>query len=1013
MKLAEFCIKRPVFATVLSLIIVIIGFICYQQIPTRATPKRADTHILVFSTYSGASQQLIETNVTIPIEQAINNVAGIDSIRSRSTRNTSEVQIEVNPAADYNQVVDKVRNQIEQIQGELPSNMQPPQVLAGGFNDNELIDIAFWSDKRSLSEVQQYINDSLFNKIQQIKGVSSASLGGVGDPAMRIWLNPNKMAELNITPADVSSAINNANQTLPAGKISSRYLDFPITANTLLKTAQQFNDVILKNNNGKIIHIGDIGKAELGVETSFQSFMILNGKPYVDVFINYINGNANPIEIGDQVDALLKQVKPQLPADIHMEKFIDFSVFLRHSIHEVYWTIAISIIFVCLVMFLFLGSLRAAFVPIITIPICLLGGVMLLYLLGLSLNTITLLAMVLSVGLIVDDAIVVVENTHRHIEAGQQPIQAAIVGSREITTPIIAMTLTLVAVFFPIIFIHGPISAFVKSFALALAGSVLISGFVALTLSPTMCAYMLPTRAKQSHYAAWLDRCFANSDRIYRKLLSIILQGRWLIVLAALLIGGLGVYAYQHLEKQYFPSEDTGIIDIYLSPAPGSNLNSIRSELSAVNEKIKSIPAIVNIGLNGETGYSAPYGHVYVGLKPRAERQKSSEQIAAEINQRLKTIPDLLAYAAADGAGMNYQHGFEFAILTSSSYKNIAMIAKQVTQQLKDYPGLNNLDSSMKFNDQQYQVTIDHVKAEQLNVSVQSINNTLSTFLGGVDANSKYVIDDKLYNIITQVAPSYRHQISTLKSLYLRNNNGVMIPLSDVVKIKLINSMSELSHYDLTRSGLIYGQLAPGYSMGQVIKDLRKRLPQILPASVRYEFVGAAHFYLKSSHDTGLLFLAALIFIYLVLAALFESFVDPFVILLGVPLCIVSAMLALWSFGGSLNIFTQIGLITLIGLIAKHGILITQFANNLRQQGATLTEAIINAAALRLRPILMTTAAMVMGAVPLLMSHGTAGANARHQLGIVIVFGLIFGTIFSLLVVPVAYRILSPLRRKM
>jgi hydrophobe/amphiphile efflux-1 (HAE1) family protein len=1012
MSLSEFCIKRPVFATVLSLIIILVGLFAYKEIPTRATPAQNDTHILVYATYNGASQQLIETNITIPLEQAVNNIAGIDNIQSRSTRNSSQIQIEVDPDANFNDVVEKVRNQVEQVRGELPSNMDPPQVLAGGFNDQELVDIAFWSKKRSLEDIRDYINDSIFTKIQQIPGVSSASLGGVSQPAMRIWLNPDKMAALKITADDVSNAINNANQSLPTGQIDSRYIDYPISANTLLKNAEQFNNVVISNVNGNLIRVKDIARAELGVETSHQAIMELNGQPYVDVFVNYVNGSANPIEIGNQVDALLKSVAPQLPPDIHMRKFVDFSSFLRDSVREVYWTITLSIIFVCLVMFLFLGSFRAAFIPIVTIPICLMGGVALLYFVGLSLNTITLLAMVLSVGLIVDDSIVVVENNHRHTELGETPLIAAIKGSREISTSIIAMTLTLVAVFAPIAFIHGPISAFIKSFAFALAGSVLISGFIALTLSPTMCAYTLSPKTQQNWYARFIDKTFTGLDKAYYTLLKAILNFRALVIFVLLLLAAFGFYAYQSIPKNYFPTEDVSIIEVNLNAPPGANLNTISQQLKTIYTKIKNMPSIQDIALNGETGFDTPYGHFYIALTPPSERQKSSEQIADEINSIIKTLPGISAYAHTDGAGMQFQHGFEFALLSSGSYEKLANMVQQTITELKSYPGLIGLDSDMKFNNQQYQITINETMAGQLNISNQDINNALSIFLGGVNSSTKYVVGDKLYNIIIQVDQKHRREISALNELYVRNDVGNMIPLSSVINVKLVNTMTTLQHYDLVRAGGIFAQIAPGYSIGQVINDLQHLLPKIIPQGSRYVFVNAAHFYLQSSHDSALLFFAALIFIYLVLAALFESFVDPLTILLGVPLCVISAIVALRYLGGSINIFTQIGLVTLIGLIAKHGILITQFANNLQKDGLAIREAVIKAASIRLRPILMTTLAMIMGAIPLLLAHDTAGANTRHQLGIVIVFGLLFGTLFSLIVVPVAYTILHRLKRK-
>jgi multidrug efflux pump subunit AcrB len=678
-------------------------------------------------------------------------------------------------------------------------------------------------------------------------------------------------------------------------------------------------------------------------------------------------------------------------------------------LHEIYWTIGLAIVFVCLIILLFLGSFRAAIVPIATIPVCLFGTIGLLYVADFSLNSISLLALVLSIGLIVDDAIVVLENTFRHTELGTPPRQAALNGSRQINGPIIAMSLTLLAVFAPIMFIDGPVSAFIKAFAFALAGSVLLSGFVALTLSPAMCAYLLPKQQSTTGYAHKLQGFFKWLDSLYLKVLNFCLNVRVLVILFVICCAVYGAFVYQSIPKSYFPKEDTGVVEVYLTPQPGANLMSLREQLHSIYQKIKSIRAIKNIALNADTGFSQPFAHFYIGLLPRNQRKLSAAQVAMKINTAIKNLPGVSAYAQADNSGPIFQHDVEFSVLSPTRYSHLASIVQAVSQRLRSYPGLTHINNDMKFDNQQYVLTIDQAMAGQLNVSNQNIINALSIFLGGINSNTKFVLNNKLYDIVLQAGAQYQQEISAIKRLYVQNNDGKMVSLGSVVNVKLQNTMPTLQHYNLLRAGSVFGQIAPHYSMGKVIHDLQHILPKLLPSGVHYAFTNAARIYQQSNHDSVLLFSIALLCIYLVLAALFESFVDPLTILLGVPLCIISALIAIRYLGGSLNIYTQIGLVTLVGLIAKHGILITQFANQLQKQGAELQAAISQAALMRLRPILMTTLAMIMGAIPLLLASG-AGANARHQLGIVIVFGLLFGTFFSLVVVPVAYTLLDRLK---
>jgi len=1010
MKLPEFCIRRPVFATVLSCILILVGLFSFSKIETRFTPAYPNRLILIITTYNGASQQLMETAITSPIEEAIKNIPGIDTLQSHTQRAQSEIQIEVDPDANYNQIVDKIRNQI--IHADLPSDVETPQILSGGFNHGELMDVGFWSQQRSHAWLRYYLENNVSNQILQVPGVSEIDYAGAGDYAMRIWLDPNRMTALNISTSDVKTALNHANTSLPAGWIQSKALILPITADTKLKNAAAFNQLIIKNVNGKIIRLKDIGHAILGSDNRQQSVNIVDGHSVVDLNIRYVEGAANPIVMGNSIDKILENIEQQLPPDIHMVKYFDSTVFLRASVKEVYITIGIAILFVCLVVLLFLGSLRAAAIPIVTIPICLIASIAILYFFGRTLNTITLLALVLSVGLIVDDAIVMLENIHRHIEAGITPFNAAIKGSREIAFPVISMTLTLLAVFLPIIFIHGETANIIKAFAFALCASVLISGFVSLTLSPMMCAQLLESKNHENRYQQWLDKSFTLLAIAYQAFLRLILSVRFFIIILMVIIASGGYFIAKTLPLKFAPNEDRGLMMMFVDPITGSNLPYLQQQLDQIYDKIKNISEFEHTSYFADVGYGTAEAHFFMTLKPYTQRKRSAMQIGTQVNAWVHQIPGINAQVITSFSGPLYQNAFQFAVFAQQSYPQLQSTIQALIEKLKAYPGLTNVYTDMKFNDQGYAVTINHTMASKLNVSNDSINDTLETFLGSLSSLSKFDMNGKVYDIILEADPQFQTKISNLNKLYVRNINGQLVPLKNVIEIKHTASLPTLVHYDLMRAGRVNAQLAPGYSIGQVVNDLQHLLPKLLPTDAHYQFLQAAKHYLRASNNLDLLFIAALIFIYLVLAAQFESFIDPLIILLSVPLCIVSALIALKLIGGSLNIYSEIGLITLIGLIAKHGILITEFANQLQiHEGLKVKQAIIKGAALRLRPILMTTFAMICGAIPLLLATG-ASANSLRELGWIIVAGMFFGTFFSLIVVPVAYSLLHPLKRQ-
>jgi hydrophobe/amphiphile efflux-1 (HAE1) family protein len=1012
MNFSETCIRRPVFATILSLILILIGAYCYAKLEPRFFPKHPSYNVYITTNYPGASQQLVESAITTPLEQTLNTVAGINSIQSDSMRGMSMIQVELDPNANQNETITQLRDQVASQISLLPANITPPSIIAGG-SPAELMDFFFVSSKRIASAVRDYLQRNLADKIQEIPGVSSpVSLYGANDYALRVWLNPIKMAAFNINVTDIQQAIDNANLSLPAGIIYSRTINFPLTANTLLTTPQEFNNIIIKSNttsnSTQLIHLKDVAQAQIGEASNLPSLFGLDNQEGILLEVDYDWGTANPMAISQQVTALIAQAAPTLPNDIKMSLFFNKADWLTDAFHEVYVTIAFSILFVCLVVFLFIGDWRATLIPIATIPVCLISSFGILYAFGASLNMFTLLALSLSIGLIVDDAIVMLENIDRHAKNGLSAFQAAIVGSKEITFAVIAMTLTLVAVFAPIGFAQGEAAAIIQAFSLALVGTVLVSGFVALTLSPMMCSRLLRDH-QENRYQKFLDRIYSRLEKIYRATLNFVLSIRALVLIMIVALATLGVLIFKSLPMEYLPKEDMGLAHIVITPPPGANFTIVKQQVERVKAAVQSIPEIEQIGYTTNGGNAGNMGRMFIKLKDFSLRHRTADQVAAEINARLPSLTGIQASSYPVFIGIDWDHGFAFDILSHGSYEELAEIAQQMVKKLQRYPGLLNLQTSMNFDSQQYDITINNARSDQLQVSRKDIDSALAGFLGGTNTVSKYIMDNKIYDIILQADTKYQNNITNLSNFYVRNAQGNMIPLSNLVHVKPVLTVANLAHYNLSRAATVYGQMAPGYSTGQVITDLQHILPELLPQDTKYAFVEAAKEYLQANSNMSMLFLAAIIFIYLVLGAQFESFVDPLAILLGVPLCIVAALAALKLTGGSINIYTEVGLITLVGLISKHGILIVQFANQLRQNGIAVREAVIQAATLRLRPILMTTSAMICGAIPLILASG-ANAISRQQLGWVICSGLFFGTFFSLIVVPVAYSLLATLK---
>lgn len=1006
MNLSELCIKRPVFATVISLIMITLGLLGFFYLDTRFMPTFEQHSISITTFYNGASAQLVENSITTPLEEAISGISGIDIIKSDSRQGFSSITVKIKPDEDLYSIANKIRNKVAVAQASLPGSVKSPEVKAG-WDDMELLDIGFTSTSLSLNALRDYLDRYVINRIEQIPGIANVSVDGAKKYAMRIWLNPLTLKAYQLSVSEVRDAITNSNIQLPAGKIEGESINFPVTAQTQLSNVKQFANIIIKNSDDKLIRLRDLGRVELGSDNTDKSIVRINGKRGIQLTISN-STESNPILAAKQVVQLLAEIKHQLPSGIQAFTTFNQARFMQASVHEVYISIFLAILCVALIIYLFFGRARSAIIPIITIPICLITTLAIMYALGFSLNVITLLALVLSIGLVVDDAIVVLENIHRHMEAGLSRWHASIKGSKEITFPVIAMTLTLAAVYAPIGLMKGGAQHIFASFAFTLAGAVIISGFVALTLSPMMCARLLPaTVERNNRLNKRVHHFFQILSSHYQRLLFRALRWRFLIILATLLIAVGGYFLFHAIPKDFMPQEDMGFMITVMTTPNGQTVEKTARSENAVTSLIRENPAVQST-LSFATQTSG-FNLIFTTLKPYNERHISANALANDINKRIQNNPELNAFSFAPSFGNSGHYQLEFSIMGSSDYKQLYTVSQNLISELKKYPMLRQVKSNIEFNNQQYTLNVNRDLAGKIGVSVKTIDQTVADLLGG-SAISTFNMGGRNYDVYLQAQDPFLHSARVFSQFYVKNNNAQLVSLDNIVNLTPTLTQPVLTHFNRSRSATISAQLAPNYALGTVVEYLNQQLPHLLPSDVKYSFMSGARRILQASNDVGLLFILAIVFIYLVLCAQFESFLDPLIILLGVPLSMVGAMFALKLTGGSLNIFTDIGLVTLIGLIAKHGILITQFANRLQERGISATHALVRSATIRLRPILMTTAAMVFGALPLLFSQGASQAS-RAQIGIVIIAGLVFGTFFSLIVVPMTYSYASSIKR--
>jgi multidrug efflux pump len=1016
MNLSEFSLRRPVFAIVLNLAIVLFGGIGYYYLGVRDYPALDPPNISVRTSYPGANAEIIETQITEPLEKAINSISGIKNITSQSSQGSSNISVEFELGVDLETATNDVRDKVSQAQRSLPTDLDAPPVVSKADNSNDpVITMLLQSNVRNALQLTEFANNNLVEKIQTVSGVSGVNIWGEKKYAMRIWFDPSRMSSYSLTPQDVQAALLRENVELPSGKVSGDATELGIRTFGKLNTEEEFNNLIIKNVNGADIRLKDVADAVLGPENE-ESNLKESGVPMIAIAVIPQPGT-NYIAISDDIQQRLEEIKKELPPDIRMEVSSDQTLNIRKSISEVKETLIISFILVVLIIYLFFRDWLIAIRPLIDIPISLIGAFFIMYLSGFTINVLSLLAIVLATGLVVDDGIVVTENIYKKMEAGMNKWQAARDGSREIYFAVIATSITLAVVFLPIIFLEGFVGRLFREFGIVVAGAVLISAFVSLTLTPVLNVFLSRKTFKHSAFYNKTEPFFRGMEDGYRKLLEGFMRHRWVALPIILVCFGIIFLLGRTLQTELAPMEDKSQFRLQVSAPEGTSYDAMDKYMDKLtNFLIDSMPEkkyITSMTAPGFSGTgSANSGFVRVALVSPGERKRSQQEIVSWVNKKIPKFNEGRSFAIQEQTiqvNRRSSQPVQFIIQNTNNDK-----LREALPRILDAANKSNVlqgpDADLKFNKPEIRISIDRLKASELGVSVQDISQTLQLALSN-QRMGYFTKEGKQYSVLGQVERIDRDDPNDLKNIYVTNNRGQSISLVNVLNISEDVTPPTLYHFNRYRSATISSGLADGKTIGDGVKEIQAIADTILDDTFRTSLGGASRDYAESSGNTYFAFFLALILIYLVLAAQFESFIDPFTIMVTVPLALAGAVLSLWIFGQTINIFSQIAMIMLIGLVTKNGILIVEFANHIQLEGKNKVAAVVEAATARFRPILMTSLAMALGALPLALSLGDA-ATSRIPLGIVIVGGIIFSLLLTLFIVPAVYSFLSTRKAK-
>ncbi len=1012
MSLSAVCIRRPVLAIVLNLVIILFGVIGFTYLGVREYPSIDPPIITVRTSYTGANSDVIESQITEPLEKAINGIAGIRTISSASNMGSSNITVEFNLNADLETAANDVRDKVSQALRQLPQDIDaPPVVTKADANSDAILTLTLQSDTKSQLQVSDYAENVIAERLQTIPGVSTVQIWGQKKYAMRIWMDPAKLASYRLTPLDIKSALDRENVELPSGKIAGNMTELTVRTLGKLVTEDDFNNLIIASQGERTIRMRDIGYAVLGPENE-ETVLRESGVPMIGLGIVPQPGS-NYIEIADEFYKRAEQIKKDLPKDFRLDFALDNTRFIKQSVTEVQETLIIAIALVILIIFLFFRDWIIAVRPLIDIPVSLIGAFFIMYLSDFSVNVLTLLAIVLATGLVVDDGIVVTENIYKKVEAGMSPMAAAFKGSQEIFFVVISTSITLAAVFMPIIFLQGFVGRLFREFGVVISGAVLISAFVSLTLTPMLNAKLLRRKQKHTRFYELTEPFFVRMNEMYSNGLVRFLKRRWVAV--AIMAGSFVLIFLigSRLQSELAPLEDRSILRISVTGPEGASYDYTSRFMRELDKFVEdSIPekkvfmTVTAPGFAGSGAVNTGFGRVV--LVPPDERDRSQQEIANYISANLRRFPEARAFVIQDQTiavgggrgGLPVQY-----VLQAPNFEKLREVLPKFLEEARKDPTFQAVDVNLKFNKPELHITIDRNRARALGVSATDVGQILRLAYSG-QRFGYFIMNGKQYQVVGQMTRENRDEPLDLKSLYVRNNAGELIQLDNIVYVAERVAPPQLYHFNRYVSATVSAGLNPGKTMGDGIAAMDGIAEKVLDESFSTSLSGPSRDFAESSSNILFAFVLALIIIYLVLSAQFESFIDPFIIMLTVPLALAGALLSLWYFDQTLNIFSQIGIIMLIGLVTKNGILIIEFANQLREQGYSVAEAALEGAKLRFRPIVMTSLATVLGALPIALALG-AGAKSRVSMGIVVIGGLLFSLALTLFVIPSIYAMIK------
>ncbi|MBP3512841.1 MAG: efflux RND transporter permease subunit [Prevotella sp.] len=1001
MNISELSIRRPVLATVLTLVILLMGGIGYLYLGVREYPSVDNPVISVNCTYAGANADVIENQITEPLEQNINGIPGIRSLSSVSQQGQSRITVEFELSVDLETAANDVRDKVSRAQRYLPRDCDPPTVSKADADAMPILMVALQSEKRSLLELTEIADLTVKEQLQTIPDVSGVNIWGEKKYSMRLWLDPIRMAGYGLTPMDVKNAVDRENVELPSGSIEGNTIELTIRTMGLMHTADMFNDLIIRKQGNQIIRFSDIGRAELGA-ADLKSYMKMNGVPMVGVVVIPQPG-ANHIDIADAVYARMEQMKKDLPDDVTYTYSFDNTRFIRASIDEVKETVYVAFLLVIVIIFLFLRDWRVTLVPCIVIPVSLVGAFFVMYLAGFSVNVLTMLAIVLAVGLVVDDAIVMTENIYLRIERGMTPLEAGIDGSREIFFAVISTTVTLVAVFFPIVFMEGTTGRLFREFSIVISGSVVISSFAALTVTPMLATKLLVRQERKSRFYVWTEPFFEGLNRLYARLLAGALRRRAWVLPAAGLMFLLIAWLWAEIPSEMAPLEDRSQITVNTRGAEGVTYEYLRDYTEDINRLVDSIvpdaPAVT-------ARVSSGSGNVRITLSDMADRPYTQMEVAERLTEAVKSRTRARAFVQQQSSfgGRRGSMPVQY-VLQASSLEKLQEVLPEFMARVNDNPVFRMADVDLKFSKPEARIRINRDKASVMGVSTRDIAQTLQYGLSGQRMGYFYM-NGKQYEILGEINRQQRNKPADLRAIYLRSSDGAMVQMDNLIELENSISPPKLYRYNRFVSATVSAGLAEGKTIGQGLDEMDRIAAEVLDETFRTSLAGDSKEYRESSSSLMFAFVLALVLIYLVLAAQFESFKDPLVIMFTVPLAIAGALVFMYFGDITMNIFSQIGIIMLIGLVAKNGILIVEFANQKQEAGADKLTAVREASLQRLRPILMTSASTILGLLPLAFATGE-GCNQRIAMGVAVVGGMLVSTVLTMFVVPAVYSYVS------